>query len=232
MTVTACVLVIVASAVLLKGVYDWAGQPTQVAARPLQHDRLVVYIAAIVVIAGAGLFAITGARPAAFAIVVTAVIPVLVILILPKSAANWVALVPSLVTVTLAGVLAVRAVVVPHAQVAPLAVVAFAVVMVAGGIMFVGLLDFAFSFGSTEESLRTKSAGRRVALLSGVVLVWAPVLLMLDGRRWAAAATAPMALVALSMAVRQLAEWAAVVSLLAGPSAVAATIQAMFTSRR
>jgi hypothetical protein len=150
MTVTACALVIVAGLVLLKGVYDWSGKPNQVAAQPLQHDRLIVYSAAAVMIVGAALFAIAGARTAALAIAVTADLPVL--LILPASHRLSDTLVPCLVTVTVAAALAVRTVRVPQARVSPLAVAAFTVVIVAGSHMLAGLLDAVVSFDSSDET--------------------------------------------------------------------------------
>lgn len=229
MSVSACVLVIVGSSVLLKGVYDWTGRPGRVAAQPIQHDRVVVYVAATVVIIGAVLFAVAGTSTPALAMAATAVIPVLVVL--PRSYTINVVLVPCLVTVMLAMVLAVRGVVAPQARVAPLAVAAFAVVLVAGTFMLVGLLDAVVLFDSTDVSEHRQTVGRRVAYLSGLVLLSAPLLLMLDGRRAAAAATVPFGLVAL-LSVRQLGLLAGLLYLLTGPTAVAATIQAMFTSRR
>jgi hypothetical protein len=230
LTVPACVLVAVAGLLVLKGAYDWTGQPARVASRPLQHDRVVVYLAAAGAAAGALLFALAGERGPALAVLVTALVPAL--LIAPGVARDTAAFLPCLITVPVAAAMALRTVLVPRTPVTLLAVLVFAVVLVAGSILLAAVSDAVpFMSSFSEEEAHRQASARLVAGLAGAALAAAPVLLLITGHKVGAALTAPFVLAALVTVVdtQTLAPW--LLYAVAGPPALGASLYVLFTDR-
>lgn len=230
LAVPGCALVVIGGLLVVKGMYDRLGRPAHVAEQPLQHDRVIVYLGAAAVALGALLFLLAGERGPALAVLVTALVPVL--LLAPGLTADAAAFPPCLITVPVGAALALRTVLAPRTPVTLLAVLAFAVVAVAGSVILAGLSDavpFMSAFG--EEEAQRQASGRLAAGLGGVVLAAAPVLLLLAGHRTAAAVAAPFVLAALVTAVdtRTLAPWA--VYALTGPPAMGAAVHVLFTDR-
>lgn len=230
LTVPACVLVVVAGMLVLKGVYDWSGRPAHAEMRPFQHDRVVVYAAAAGVAAGALLFLFAGERGPALAVLATALVPV--VLIAPGLARDATAFLPCLITVPVGAAMALRTLFMPKTPVTLLAVATFAVVAVAGSLLLAAVSEAVpFMSSFSEEEARRQASARLVAGLAGLALAAAPVLLLLAGHRIAAALTAPFALAALITAVdtQTLAPWAAFA--VAGPPAMGASVHVLFTDR-
>ncbi|MEV4677376.1 hypothetical protein ACFYYL_12410 [Actinomadura geliboluensis] len=230
LTVPACVLVAVAGLLVLKGAYDWSGQPARVAERPLQHDRVVVYLAAAGTAAGALLFLLAGERGPALAVLATALVPAL--LLAPGVARDTAAFLPCLITVPVGVAMALRTVLVPRTPVTLLAVLVFAVVAVAGSILLAAVSDAVpFMSSFSEEEAHRQATARLVAGLAGVALAAAPVLLLFAGHKAGAALTAPFVLAALVTVVdtQTLAPW--LLYAVAGPPALGASVHVLFTDR-
>ncbi|QKW36604.1 hypothetical protein HUT06_23405 [Actinomadura sp. NAK00032] len=230
LTVPACVLVAVAGLLVLKGAYDWSGQPARVAERPLQHDRVVVYAAAAGMAAGALLLLLGGERGPALAVLATVLVPVL--LVAPGLAGGTVAFLPCLITVPVAVAMALRAVLAPKTPVTLLAVLVFAVVAVAGSILLVAVSEAVpFMSSFSEEEAHRQASARLVAGLAGVALAAAPVLLLVAGHKAGAALTAPFVLAALITVVDTQTASPWLLYAVAGPPALGASVHVLFTDR-
>ncbi|GGV21399.1 hypothetical protein GCM10010182_49550 [Actinomadura cremea] len=230
LTVPGCVLVAVGGVLLLKGLYDWSGRPDLAAARLLQHERVVVLVAAALVAAAALPFHLAGERGPALVVLVTALVPVL--LVLPGVSGGAMAFYSCLVTVPVGAAMALRTVLAPRTPVTVLAVLVFAVVAVAGSFLLVGLSDAVpFMAAFSEEEARRAAVGRLTAGLAGLALVAAPVLLFLADRKVGAGLAAPFALVGLIVVLdsQTLAAWAAY--LVTGPLAMGTSVHLLFTDR-
>ncbi|WP_199747619.1 hypothetical protein [Actinomadura sp. WAC 06369] len=230
LTVPGCVLVVVGAVLLLKGLYDWSGRTDLAAARPLQGERVAVFPAAALVAAGALPLHLAGERGPALVVLVTALVPVL--LVIPGISGGSMALYACLATVPVGAALALRAVLAPKTPVTVLAMLVFALVAVAGSLLLAGLADAVpFMAAFSEEEARRAAAGRLTAGLAGLALAAAPVLLLLADRKVAAGLAAPFALVALIVVLdsQTLAAWAAY--LVAGPLAMGTSVHLLFTDR-
>lgn len=185
LAVTSFAMVLAGELLLVKGVYDWAVLRSDVAAQFLQRDRIVVYLAALLVAAGAAGFALTGERGPALAVLATAVAPVL---LLTPGPDHVVALCPCLITVPVGAAMALRTMLAPGTPVTLTSTLAFLVIAVAGGHLLRGLVAAVpFVYTGSDEEKHLVAYGRLVCGAAGSALLSVPLLWLLTGHRWPAA---------------------------------------------
>ncbi|TDC89147.1 hypothetical protein [Actinomadura sp. 7K507] len=222
LTALACAMALAGGLLIFKGMYGWTNHP-HVAAQPLQRDRVVVYLAALLVAAGAAVFAVSGARGPALAVLATAIIPVL--LILPGSY-NSIAIYPTLITLTVGAAMALRTMLAPEIPVTLVSVLAFVVITVAGGYLLRGLLDVTW-FPDGE----VRAPGRLVCGLAGLALAAVPLMWLFTGHRSLAALSAPFLLVVVIAILGRYDALGFLVYAITGPMALGAAIYALFADR-
>ncbi|TDC89145.1 hypothetical protein [Actinomadura sp. 7K507] len=220
----ACAMVLVGGPLVLKGIYDWMGQHSDVAAQPFQRDRVMIYLAALLVAGGAAVFALMGERGPALAVLATAVVPVLVIL--PGSYTQSTAIYPCLITLMVGATMALRTMLLPGTAVALVSVLTFVVIAVAGGYLLRGLFDAILPI---DEDVRARS--RLVCGSAGLALVSAPLLWLFTGHRWLAALSAPFLLVAAVALMDRDDLLGPLLYVITGPMAMSAAIYALLTDQ-
>lgn len=226
----ACAMVLAGGLLITKRLFDWTGQRSQIAAQPLQHDRVVVYLAALLVVAGAAVFTWSGERGPALAVLATAIVPVL--LILPGSYTKFTAMFTSLITVTVGAAMALRTVLAPEKPVTLVSVLAFLVIALAGGYLLRGLMEAVpFVDWGTEEEARDRAHGRLICGLAGVALLPVPLLWLFTEHRWLAALTAPFLLVVVAVLLNRNDSLGYLLYVITGPMAMGAAIYALFADR-
>lgn len=229
LAVTSFAMVLAGELLLVKGVYDWAVLRSDVAAQFLQRDRIVVYLAALLVAAGAAGFALTGERGPALAVLATAVAPVL---LLTPGPDHVVALCPCLITVPVGAAMALRTMLAPGTPVTLTSTLAFLVIAVAGGYLLRGLVAAVpFVYTGSDEEKHLVAYGRLVCGAAGSALLSVPLLWLLTGHRWPAALSAPFLLVVVAALAPRLDIPGYLLYALTGPMAMGAAIYALFTDR-
>ncbi|TDC89146.1 hypothetical protein [Actinomadura sp. 7K507] len=228
LTVLACAMVIAGELLIMKGMYDWTNRPRDVTGQPPQGDRVVVYLAALLVAAGAAVFAVSGARGPALAVLATAIVPVL--LILPGY--HTMNFYPSLIMVTVGVAMALRTMLAPGIPVTLVSVLGFFMIAAAGSFLLRGLVDAVppLDWG-TEEEARMRANGRLVCGLAGLALLPAPLLWLATGHRWLAALSAPFLLVAAFPLIARNSALGWFVFAITGPMALGGAIYALFADR-
>ncbi|GAA0583382.1 hypothetical protein [Actinomadura livida] len=230
LAVTSFAIVLAGELWLLKGVYDWAGLRSDVAVQLLQRDRVLVYLAALLVAAGAAGFALTGERGPALAVLATAVASVLLTMPGPD---HVVAFYPCLVIVPVGAAMALRTMLAPWTPVTLMSTLTFFVIAVAGGYLLRGLVAAApVVYSGSEEQAHLIAYGRLVCGLAGAALLSAPLLWLLTGHRWLAALSAPFLLVVVTALFDRpdvLGHLGYLTYAITGPMAMGAAIYALFT---